>query len=143
MVTAVRTGAHLLAAGSCVITVFRYLQDLSTRCGIGCPTDRSTAASARLAWSASSPRTSGTRTNPGSAQPANAGEDVVVTRKLPSPLENATGSVLQPRPPTRARSVRPSPLKSAATTRTPGACAWTPAKSDDGVLVTRNVPSPL
>src|ERR1700761_7249186 len=64
----------------------------------------------------------------------------LVTVKLPSPLENANGTVLQPGPPTRAMLVRPSPAKSPRRARTP-ALADQPGKLSTVLLVTSNVPS--
>src|SRR5262249_36744869 len=69
----------------------------------------------------------------------------LVTRKVPSPLEKATGSVYHHGvwgPRTRAMSVRPSPSKSPVCAPTPGTEAQ-PAKSTEDALATRNVPSPL
>src|SRR6266571_2674832 len=47
----------------------------------------------------------------------------LVTGQLPSPLEKATGMVLQPATPVTARSVRPLPLKAPVTTFAPGDAA--------------------
>src|SRR6516164_3932742 len=82
-------------------------------------------------------------TTPGcAAQLAKLSNGLLVTRKVPSPLEKATGRVLHPAPPISAMSAFPSPLKSPTSLTTPG-CAAQLAKLSNGLLVTRKVPSPL
>src|SRR3954468_7193574 len=70
----------------------------------------------------------------------------LVTRNVPSPFENATGSVFHDtpfaEPLVSATSPRPSPLKSPATGSAPGWVAQVP-KSAVLRLVTRNGPSPF
>jgi len=66
----------------------------------------------------------------------------LVTLKVPSPFENATGMVFQPAPPTNAISVIPSPLKSPVTTVTPGVAAEVGNKVTAS-LVTLKVPFPF
>src|SRR6478672_4966409 len=68
----------------------------------------------------------------------------LVMDQLPSPLSNATR--IDPQPGswrTNAISVRPLPLKSPATTRTPDVFAHDPMKVGAGPLVMDQVPSPL
>src|SRR5216683_1260417 len=67
---------------------------------------------------------------------------VLVTLKLPSPLEKATGTDVQPCPPVSAMSALPSPLKSPTSGVTPGRDAQVP-KSPRITLVTLKLPSPL
>src|SRR5437879_3972110 len=76
------------------------------------------------------------------AQLAKSGALLLVTVKKPLPLEKATGMVAQPAPPARAMSVRPSPLKSPASTRAPGVVAQL-AKSGALLLVTVKKPLPV
>src|SRR6516225_2975711 len=76
------------------------------------------------------------------AQPANPGAGELWMVQVPSPLANATGTVVQPCPPTRAMSVRPLPLKSPVTTLAPAAVAQ-PANPGAGELWMVQVPSPL
>src|SRR5215218_4991029 len=72
------------------------------------------------------------------------GAPPLVMLKVPSPLEKAMGMVLQPGVClTRAMSVRPLPLKSPATTRTPGWFAQLGIKLGAPPLVMLKVPSPL
>src|SRR5262249_54469191 len=70
------------------------------------------------------------------------GSGWLTTRNEPSPLENATGTDVQPAPPTSAMSVNPSLSKSPVTTCAPGAWAH-PAKLAAALFDTANVPSPL
>src|SRR6266704_2337048 len=76
------------------------------------------------------------------AQAANWPAGRLVTVQLPSPLEKATGMVLQPATPVTARSVRPLPLKSPVTTFAPGDAAQA-ANWPAGRWVTVQLPSPL
>src|SRR5256884_1121198 len=76
------------------------------------------------------------------AQPANSGAVELWIVQVPSPLANATGTVFQPCPPTRAMSVRPLPLKLPVTTFTPDPVAQ-PANSGAVELWIVQVPSPL
>src|SRR6478672_366166 len=72
------------------------------------------------------------------------GAGPLVMDQVPSPLANATG--IDPQPGswrTNAISVRPLPLKSPATTRTPDVFAHDPMKVGAGPLVMDQVPSPL
>src|SRR5688572_15835250 len=65
-----------------------------------------------------------------------------VTLKVPLPLENATGSEVQPGMPVSARSVRPSPLKSPGSTFAPGDADQV-GKLKGLRLVTLKVPLPF
>src|SRR5216683_2664475 len=67
---------------------------------------------------------------------------VLVTLKLPSPLEKATGTEIQPCPPVSAMSALPSPLKSPTSGVTSGRDAKVP-NCPMIVLVTLKLPSPL
>ncbi len=66
------------------------------------------SAAGRSSQRASSP----VKAPPVVAHQANSGAWPLVTSKVPSPRENATGIVFHPAPPVSAMSVRPSPLKS-------------------------------
>src|SRR6267154_2708121 len=86
-----------------------------------------------------------TRTPGACAQPPKSEYGWLVIRKVPSPLEKATGIVYHQGmfgPGSRARRDRRSLLKSPEPTRTPGVCSQ-PPKSEYGWLVIRKVPSPL
>src|SRR5262245_22458321 len=76
------------------------------------------------------------------AKPAKSEIGRLVTLKLPSPFEKATGSVFQPETPVRAMSVLPSPLKSPVNTVTCGLVAQM-AKSPTKLLVTVKPFSPF
>ena len=81
-----------------------------------------------------------------SAPPMNGAASPLVMAHVPSPLENATGIVCHPGVwRTSAISVRPLPLKSPATTRTPGPLAHSspPMNGAASPLVMAHVPSPL
>ena len=70
------------------------------------------------------------------AQPANPGAGELWMVQVPSPLANATGTVAQPCPPTRAMSVRPLPLNTPVTTCAPG-CVAQPANPPRRTVVGR------
>src|SRR5262245_45690228 len=75
------------------------------------------------------------------AQAGKLATPLLVTKKLPSPRENATGIEPQPVGPETARSVRPSPLKSPDTSLAPGVAAQI-GKLATPLLVTVKPPSP-
>src|SRR3954452_9307351 len=60
---------------------------------------------------------------PADAQPPRSPTSLIFMTKLPSPWERSIRTDVSPARPTNARSVRPSPLKSPVTARTPGHCA--------------------
>src|SRR5260221_3669726 len=76
------------------------------------------------------------------AQLANPGAPSLWIVQEPSPLANATGTVFQPGPPTRAMSVRPLPLKSPVTTCAPGAVAQLANPGAPSLWIVQE-PSPL
>ncbi len=86
-----------------------------------------------------------TRTPGALAQPVmKSAHRPLVMFQVPSPLANAIGMLAQPGVcRTSAMSVRPLPLKSPVTTRTPGVLAQPVMKSAHRPLVTFQVPSPL
>src|SRR5215472_12590235 len=92
----------------------------------------------------------GTSRTPGvldhESPPMNDGAGALVMFQVPSPLANAIGMVDHPGVcRTRAMSVRPLPLKSPGTSRTPGALDHESPPMNDGAgaLVMFQVPSPL
>src|SRR5437773_10151257 len=74
------------------------------------------------------------------AHAAKSPTNAFVTRNVPSPFENATGSVFQPAPPTSAMSAYPSLLKSPTNALTPGCDAQLP-NAPTGEFGTRHVPA--